>query len=298
MRSSGECNFRTVYGLPCNGALLAKRANVNDETGHALVSRRDFARSLFGIAAGLSGFGFWSDALAISIVSPSLSPSFEKGARMSVEEAHRSATLFGKHLVVHSATAASAPALPVQFIIACVNDSQVKQLAKACDRRGITLFNCGSRADSLRRTLCSPRTFHIEASEAMYSSASRQSPRAKRVALWDARLEKYGAAQLNDRFRSFAREPMDGSAWAGWVAVKIAWESFLRGSSPLVDLQFDGHKGAPLSFRSWDHQLRQPLYAVGDGVTDIPDIGKSTGPVRELLDTIGDSKGAQSCRGS
>lgn len=261
------------------------------------MSRREFARSLFGIAAGVAGLSFSSDMLAIGIVRPSMSSTFDEGVRMSIDEADRSAALFAKRLVVHEATLADAAALPVQFIIACVNDSDVKRLAAACDRQGITLLDCGSRSDSLRRTLCSPRTFHIEASEAMYMAASRQSPHAKRIALWDPSLERYGAAQLNDRFRSFAHQPMDGSAWAGWVAVKLAWESFLRGAR-LVDFQFDGHKGAPLSFRSWDHQLRQPLYAVSERVTDIPDIGRSTLPVRELLDRLGDGKGAQTCHGS
>lgn len=280
------------------GSLLANRYCVNGEDGRTSVSRRDFARSFLGIAAGLAGFTLSSDALSIAIVSSPSKPNFEKGARMSVEEASRSAALFGKRLAVYQATPANAAARPVQFIIACVNDSEMKQLAVVCDRRGITLFNCGSRADSLRRTLCSPRTFHIEASDAMYASAAHEAPRAKRIALWDATLEKYGAAQLNDRFRSFAHVPMDGAAWAGWLGVKIAWESFLRGRSSPGDLQFDGHKGAPLSFRAWDHQLRQPLYAIEDRVTDIPDLGRSSRPARELLDTLGDPKGAQKCRGS
>jgi hypothetical protein len=65
---------------------------------------------------------------------------------------------------------------------------------------------------------------------------------------------------------------MDGNAWAGWAAVKIAAEAALRtGSNDPVKLlgflesptsQFDGHKGWPLTFRIADHQLRQPLYVV------------------------------------
>jgi hypothetical protein len=278
--------------------VFAIKTVVNDGSGHTPVSRREFARSLFGIMTGVAGLRLTSDALVIAIVHPSLSATFGKGVRMGVEEANRSASLFRKQLVVHDTTMATAATLPAQLIIACVNDSQLKQLAATCDRRGITLFNCGSRADSLRRRLCSPRTFHIEGSEAMYASAAREALHAKRIVLWDATLEKYGAAQLNDRFRSFAHAPMTDSAWAGWVAVKIAWEMFLRGKSSPGDLQFDGHKGAPLSFRSWDHQLRQPLYAIGDRVTDIPDIGKSTRPARELLDTLGDAKGVQQCRES
>ena len=82
---------------------------------------------------------------------------------------------------------------------------------------------------------------------------------------------------------------MDGSAWAGWVAVKIAAEAALRARSvrPTALLaylesqstSFDGHKGWPLSFRSTDHQLRQPLYVVApspkarEGTQDIPALG-------------------------
>jgi hypothetical protein len=88
---------------------------------------------------------------------------------------------------------------------------------------------------------------------------------------------------------------MDGAAWAGWFAVKVAWESFLR-SKPVESIEFDGHKGAPLTFRSWDHQLRQPLYAVKSRVADVPDVARSNLSAREVLDTIGDKAGVQSCR--
>ena len=33
--------------------------------------------------------------------------------------------------------------------------------------------------------------------------------------------------------------------------------SFFESAPP-----FDGHKGSPLTFREWDHQLRQPMYLV------------------------------------
>lgn len=142
----------------------------------------------------------------------------------------------------------------------------------------------------------------------MYSAASAKAG-ASRIVLWNSSLEKYGAAQLNDRFHSRFTYAMDSAAWAGWFAVKVIWESILRSredatlgnSLASAKTQFDGHKGAPLSFREWDRQLRQPLYAVGAGadarLREVPDITASV-PIRDLLDTIGDSADGKSCKES
>ena len=40
--------------------------------------------------------------------------------------------------------------------------------------------------------------------------------------LWDASLERFGATQLNDRYRRRFGVGMDGPAWAGWFAAKLA----------------------------------------------------------------------------
>jgi hypothetical protein len=88
--------------------------------------------------------------------------------------------------------------------------------------------------------------------------------------------------------------------------VKALWESALRQKSGdakqigdyLVrdTTQFDGHKGAPLSFRSWDHQLRQPIYVVsaGNRPTQIPEL-TGDDSVRDALDRLGRSTRAASC---
>lgn len=66
-------------------------------------------------------------------------------------------------------------------------------------------------------------------------------------------------------------KPAEASAWANWAAVKLVTEGALRSASvapPALikylegPLAFDGHKGKALTFRSWNHQLRQPLYIV------------------------------------
>ena len=88
---------------------------------------------------------------------------------------------------------------------------------------------------------------------------------------WLPTLERFGAAQLNDRFRArFAGAAMTGAAWCGWFALKAVGESALRArdAAPgavrrqLLASRFDGHKGSPLSF-SPDQQLMQPLYVAG-----------------------------------
>jgi ABC transporter substrate binding protein (PQQ-dependent alcohol dehydrogenase system) len=133
------------------------------------------------------------------------------------------------------------------------------------------------------------------------------------IELWSSTLERYGAAQLNDRYRARFGRSMSSAAWAGWVAVKIAWEASLRArsveSNALLRVlesdatQFDGHKGTPLSFRRWDHQLRQPLYATERGanhervVADLPDVGRNNArPMRDELDEFGFKSGETSCR--
>ena len=91
----------------------------------------------------------------------------------------------------------------------------------------------------------------------------------RRVVLWHHTLEKFGAAQLNARFRAATRAPMDSDAWVAWFSMKILVESALRTRSTdasvldafIASGAFDGHKGIPLRFDA-RHQLVQPMYAV------------------------------------
>ena len=98
-------------------------------------------------------------------------------------------------------------------------------------------------------------------------------PRALRADAWHAGLERYGAAQLNDRYRARfgASAAMSGAAWAGWFAAKAIVEAALRTPDAtaasirerLLALRFDGHQGIPLYFAP-DGALQQPLH-VRDG---------------------------------
>lgn len=94
---------------------------------------------------------------------------------------------------------------------------------------------------------------------------------------WHWSWERHGAPQLNSRFEKAAGRRMAGEDWAAWTAIKAVVQSVLRSKStdfqPVKDyllgerLTIDGFKGNPLSVRSWDHQIRQPiLLTVGNAV--------------------------------
>ncbi len=124
---------------------------------------------------------------------------------------------------------------------------------------------------------------------------------------WSWAWERYGAPQVSHRFASRFGRQMDGSAWAAWIAVRAiddairesqgarttqAIDAYLLGPA----MNIDGAKGPPMSFRSWDHQLRQPiLLATADAViadAPMPGFLHQT----NVLDTLGFDRPETQCR--
>lgn len=258
-------------------------------------------------------------SLRIGIVTPitTLTPAEKstlEGIRLGATEAAQTARLFGSGVemfetngngrdrgALHAAQFLSSTR-KVQVLIA-VAPGDVDGVAKLAEDHHLVFLNVAARGTEVR-SACRRHSFHVEASDLMYSNAARQFAADRRaqanpsaaatgsVALWDSHLERFGASQLNDRYAAAAKRAMDGPAWAGWAAVKIVSEAALRaGSSDPTRIiayletpttQFDGHKGWPLSFRLADHQLRQPLYivvptsaaaaATSPRIVDVPDL--------------------------
>ncbi len=123
---------------------------------------------------------------------------------------------------------------------------------------------------------------------------------------WSWTWERYGAPQVSHRFaRRFSRN-MEGNDWAAWIAVRAlddairesnarttqAADAYLLGPS----MNIDGAKGPPMSFRSWDHQMRQPiLLATADAViadAPMPGFLHQT----NVLDTLGFDRPETQCR--
>jgi ABC-type branched-subunit amino acid transport system substrate-binding protein len=253
-----------------------------------------------------------------------LSASAAGGVRLGAAEAKQTANLFGNDVELYeasprtTATAAATQLLSarqVQVLIAG-SAADVEPLSRFAEAHQILFLNVTSRARAVRAA-CRRFTFHIEATNEMYANASHfpggrapgtitSSRDADSVVLWGPTLERYGASQINDRYRDKYGTGMDGGAWAGWAAVKFIAEAALRTRSTdpsrllayleAPDTQFDGHKGWPLSFRRADHQLRQPLYAAsGTSLREVPELRASSPPgtgstgARDIISSRGGS---------
>ena len=255
--------------------------------------------------------------------------SFVRGVRLGADEGRQTARLFGRDVELYEVSAGNDAAAnaarlsssrQVQIIIGgTVADADA--LSAWANRHHILFFNIGSPSDQLRAA-CRRYAFHIAASATMYANAARLGRDQSRaemieipgepdsVTMWVSSLERYGAVQINDRYRVKYNALMDGMAWAGWFAAKVASETALRArTSRPEDLlaylespstNFDGHKGWPLSFRIADHQLREPLYVAGrrdssgrHGFRDVPELraASNAGPghsagLNEALDKL------------
>ncbi|MEL6618266.1 MAG: ABC transporter substrate-binding protein [Pseudomonadota bacterium] len=86
---------------------------------------------------------------------------------------------------------------------------------------------------------------------------------------WAPVVEQWGAAQLHSRFEKETGREMWPRDYAAWAAVRAVGEAVTRTKSndPATirayllsdDFELAGFKGRPLSFRSWNGQLRQPI---------------------------------------
>ncbi|MFQ5657800.1 MAG: ABC transporter substrate-binding protein [Candidatus Methylomirabilales bacterium] len=137
-------------------------------------------------------------------------------------------------------------------------------------------------------------------------------------ALWFHGFRKYSGRELNNRMNKAFGRPAESHAWASYMATKAVWEGVLKGGGTDTAslLSFftkgrgvDAHKGVSLTFRPWDHQLRQPLLVLRSKVPDTDasrwDILELVGevPLRgtpgesraAILDTLGLSKAETKC---
>lgn len=126
------------------------------------------------------------------------------------------------------------------------------------------------------------------------------------AASWHWSWERHGAPQLNQRFERHAKRRMQSPDWAAWAAVKSIIESVLRTKSTNFEtvgaylrsdrLNLDAYKGNPVSYRSWDNQLRQPvLLHTYNAVTGRAPIHGFLHPT-ENMDSLGFDQGETGCQ--
>lgn len=123
---------------------------------------------------------------------------------------------------------------------------------------------------------------------------------------WHWTFERYGAPQLNQRFRRRADHDMSAEDWAGWVAVRAVTAALVQAGSAdrnavqqamrSRDLSVDLYKGVRGNFRDWNGQLRQPiLLATHNAVIAVAPVDGFEHQI-ETLDTLGADRAESTCR--
>jgi ABC transporter substrate binding protein (PQQ-dependent alcohol dehydrogenase system) len=124
---------------------------------------------------------------------------------------------------------------------------------------------------------------------------------------WARPHEQWGASQLQERFLRQAKRWMTDRDYTAWMAVRAIGEAATRSKStdPAVisaflrsdQFELAAYKGARLSFRPWDGQLRQPiLLADARSLVSVsPPPGRFLHQFSEL-DTLGSDRPETKCR--
>ena len=212
------------------------------------------------------------------------------------------------------------------------NEEELADAARRAAREGPDLVLLLARTDAQLAFLAQAEEAGVEAevtgfpwpetqTRAFYrasSETSRGVGAGFRASAWEFTLDAYGARELNARYEGRFGRPMDAPAWASYMALKIVVESITFGQvdgraglrEHLASQQavFDIWKGIGVTFRPWNHQLRQSVFLIqivpdADTVRDrallvgeLPAIYMPrTDPV-ERLDQLGDLEGASRCR--
>jgi hypothetical protein len=208
-----------------------------------------------------------------------------RGVTLGIEEARLTARLFGWEVLVVKHPDSLGGDDAIRFLAAAGVTAIVGNLTEVLQPRGPSrgfsgLPNVPLLIDiAARRPAdnCDDREFHVlpllDSTQWVASGSQESFLRYARLVAWDSSLERFGAAQLNERYERRFGTAMDEQAWAGWMAVKAVLDAVMRSetSEPcalerfLVSARarFDGHKGVQLFFDPRTHELVQPLYVGG-----------------------------------
>ena len=126
------------------------------------------------------------------------------------------------------------------------------------------------------------------------------------AAAWHRAYEQYAGTQLQNAFEETAHRVMTERDYTAWLAIRAFGEAVtrtrktdtasLRAHIVSDDFKVAGFKGQPLNFRSWNHQLRQPLLIIGPQA--LVSMSPQTGFLHPhyLTDTLGVDAPESRCR--
>lgn len=126
------------------------------------------------------------------------------------------------------------------------------------------------------------------------------------AAAWHRTHEQWGAVQLQNRFKEQGGRWMEEVDYGAYLAIRAIGEAAVRSKSDKVQAIRDylfsdafalqGYKGMPLSIRSWDGQLRQPvLLAAPRSLVSVAPVEGFLHPKTEL-DTLGYDQPETACK--
>ncbi|MCE8026189.1 ABC transporter substrate-binding protein [Billgrantia aerodenitrificans] len=123
---------------------------------------------------------------------------------------------------------------------------------------------------------------------------------------WHRSHESWGAVQLQRRFEKLADRWMTPRDFGAWLALRSLGEAAARTGSVERDAVLDymlseefelaGYLGFPVSYRTWNHQLRQPILITGPRM--VASVSPQEGYLhpRTPLDALGADEGESQCR--
>src|SRR5680860_1359033 len=123
---------------------------------------------------------------------------------------------------------------------------------------------------------------------------------------WHRSYAQYAGMQMQSRFERFAKRIMTERDFSAWLAARAIGEAALRsGKTAVPDLRayilspaftVAGFKGEGLSFRQWNHQLRQPMLITG--ARSLVSMSPQEGFLHEknLNDTLGYDEPETKCK--
>ncbi|MBN8911393.1 MAG: ABC transporter substrate-binding protein [Rhizobiales bacterium] len=123
---------------------------------------------------------------------------------------------------------------------------------------------------------------------------------------WHRSFEQYAGTQLQNRFEKQAKRFMTERDYTSWLGVRALGEAVTRTAKNAPeeinsyilskDFEVAGFKGVGLTFRSWDHQMRQPILLTGPRT--LVSISPQEGFLHQkfLTDTMGFDEPETTCR--
>jgi ABC transporter substrate binding protein (PQQ-dependent alcohol dehydrogenase system) len=123
---------------------------------------------------------------------------------------------------------------------------------------------------------------------------------------WHRSFEQYAGTQMQNRFEKATGRVMTERDYSGWLGTRVFGEAVTRTGKNdaesirayILSKQFEvaGFKGQGMTFRTWDHQLRQPILL--SGPRSLVSISPQDGFLHQkyLTDTLGYDEPETECR--